>query len=410
MPRTEDAPTLPILQHGFRPFFLVGAVWAALAMALWLGMLGEVLDVPIAMDPLSWHRHELLFGYLGAIVAAFVLTAVPNWTGRKPVRGGPLLGLVLLWLTGRAAVLLGGWTGGIVAAVLDTTFPLAMAVVIAREVTAGRNWRNLPVAVALALLALACLLSHLESLGALTTDMLGDRLAIAVVAALVALIGGRIIPSFTTNWLKARGIAPLPAPFGRLDQAIMLVTALALLTWVARPEGTVAGLLLLAAGAGAALRLARWRGAASLPEPLLWVLHLGYGWLVVGLALLGLAALGLVPRATALHALTAGAFGTMTLAVMTRATLGHTGRELTADEWTVAIYLLVTTGALARLAAFWVSSAYATTLQLAGLLWGGAFLLYALRYGPMLLGPAMTRGAPERRAPRNPVTGSWSPP
>lgn len=405
--RSETSPA--VLQHGFRPFFLLGALWAALALALWLAAL-QGLTLPTALDPLAWHRHEMLFGYLAAVIAAFLFTAVPNWTGRLPVRGRPLLALVLLWVAARLAVLTGAWIGAWPGLLLDTAFPLALAVLIAREILASHNRRNLPVVALVAVLALAGFLSHLEALWALPWDALGDRMAIAAVAGLVALIGGRIVPSFTTNWLKARGIAPLPAPFDRLDQAIMLVTALALLTWVAWPEGTVPGLLLLAAGAGAALRLARWRGVASLPEPLLWVLHLGYGWLVVGLALLGLAALGLVPRATALHALTAGAFGTMTLAVMTRATLGHTGRELTADGWTVAIYLLVTSGALARLAAFWAPSAYGSALQLAGLLWGGAFLLYTLRYGPMLLAPAPTRGAPERRAPRGPITGSSSPP
>ena len=153
------------------------------------------------------------------------------------MRGRPLLSFVLLWLLGRLAVLFSGWTGSGAALVLDTAFPVALALVFAREILAGRNWRNLPVVVAVALLALADLLSHLESLRALPTDMLGDRLAIAVMAALVALIGGRITPSFTTNWLKARGAVPLPAPFGRLDGAVMVLTVLALLTWLVLAGG-----------------------------------------------------------------------------------------------------------------------------------------------------------------------------
>jgi len=358
MVRAEIARRLPVLQHGFRPFFLLGALWAALALSLWLAALAAGLDLPTAMEPLAWHRHELLFGYLVAIVAAFLFTA--------------------------------------------------LALVFAREILAGRNWRNLPVVVAVALLALADLLSHLESLRALPADMMGDRLAIAVMTALVALIGGRITPSFTTNWLKERGAVPLPAPFGRLDGAVMVLTVLALLTWLVWPEGEIPALLLLAAAAGAAVRLARWRGAATTREPLLLVLHLGYAWLALGLTLLGLAALGLLPRSAALHALTAGAFGTMTLAVMTRAALGHTGRALTADAWTTAIYAMVNLGALARLAAFWAPAAYLPSLQLAGLLWGGAFLTYALRYGPILLGPDLAPGAPVG-APGSRVTGSRSP-
>jgi uncharacterized protein involved in response to NO len=393
----------PVLQHGFRPFFLLGALWAALALFLWLGTLAGAVALPTAMDPAAWHRHEMLFGYLAAIVAAFLLTAVPNWTGRLPVRGAPLAGLVALWALGRLAVLTSGWVGAVPALVLDVAFPVVFAAVAAREVAAGGNRRNLPVVALVGLFAVADLLSHLGSLGALPAAMLGDRLAVAVVAMLVALIGGRIVPSFTTNWLKARGHATLPAPFGGLDKAALAVTAAALLAWLAAPEGVPAGLLLLAAAAGIALRLARWRGAATASEPLLLVLHLGYAWLALGLAMLGLAALGLVPRSAALHAVTAGAFGTVTLAVMTRAALGHTGRALTADGWTVAVYALVNIGALARLAAVWAPQAYMPVLDLAGLAWGGAFLLYAVRYAPVLLGPPRTGGPRAAAAPGGPT-------
>jgi uncharacterized protein involved in response to NO len=354
------------------------------ALGLWLATLGGVLTLPSALDPIAWHRHEMLFGYLPAIVAGFLLTAIPNWTGRLPVRGPSLAGLVLLWLLGRLAVLAApGWA----ALVLDVAFPATLAAVAAREVAAGANRRNLPVVGLLGLLAVADLLSHLESLRVDLPEMLGDRLAIAVGAMLVTLIGGRIVPSFTTNWLKARRITPLPAPFGRLDKAVMALTGAALLVWLAMPAGALAGALLLAAAAGTAVRLARWRSARTIAEPLLLILHVGYGWLAVGLALLGLAVLGLVPRSAGLHAVTTGAFGTMTLAVMTRAALGHTGRTLTADGWTVAVYILVTVGALVRLAAALVPVGHLAVLDAAGLAWGGAFLLYAIRYAPILLGP-----------------------
>jgi uncharacterized protein involved in response to NO len=387
-PEVERLP--PVLQHGFRPFFLLGASWAFLALTLWLAALaGAVL--PTAMEPLAWHRHEMLFGYVAAVVAGFIMTAVPNWTGHLPLRGRPLLGLVLLWLAARLAVLTGAWLGAWPGVVLDVGFVAVLAATIGREVAVGRNWRNLPVVALASLLALADLLSHLEQVLALPWDMLGDRLAIAAVAGLVALIGGRITPSFTTNWLKARKAAVLPAPVGRLDAAILLLTALALLAWLLRPESVAAGLLLLGAGSGAAARLARWRGAATLREPLLLVLHVGGAWLALALALLGLAALGLTPRSAALHAMTAGAFGTMTLAVMTRATLGHTGRALTADGWTTALFVLVNVGAAARVLAALVPAVYLPALHLAGLAWGGAFLVFVVRYGPMLLGPRVAR-------------------
>lgn len=388
--RSETSPA--VLQHGFRPFFLLGALWAALALALWLAAL-QGLTLPTALDPLAWHRHEMLFGYLAAVIAAFLFTAVPNWTGRLPVRGRPLLALVLLWVAARLAVLTGAWIGPWPGLLLDTAFPLALAVLIAREILASHNRRNLPVVALVAVLALAGFLSHLEALWALPWDALGDRMAIAAVAGLVALIGGRIVPSFTTNWLKARKAAALPTPAGRPDVAVLALTAAALIAWLLGPGSEVAGLLLVAAAVGTAWRMARWRGAATTPEPLLLVLHLGYAWLALGLLLLGLAALDLVPRTAALHALTAGAFGTMTLAVMTRATLGHTGRALTADRWTAGIFVLVVLGALARVLAALLPAAATSVLDLAGLLWGGAFLLYALRYGPMLLGPRPTARA-----------------
>jgi uncharacterized protein involved in response to NO len=351
-------------------------------------VLAGALDLPTALDPLAWHRHEMLFGYLAAVIAAFLLTAVPNWTGGLPVRGTPLLALVVLWLAARLAVLTGGIIGPWPGAVLDVGFLAALALLLAREIIASGNRRNLPVVLLVGLLALADLLSHLEAILGLPWDALGDRVAIAVVSLLVALIGGRIVPSFTTNWFKARRIVPLPPPpMGRLDMGVLALTALALLVWLVPIESPAAGILLLTAAAGTGLRLARWRGTATLAEPLLAILHLGYAWLALGLGLLGLAALGVLPRAAALHALTAGAFGTMTLAVMTRAALGHTGRALSADRWTVAIFALVTLGALARVLAGLVPIAYLPGLYLAGFTWAGAFLLYSLRYAPVLFGP-----------------------
>ena len=311
---------------------------------------------------------------------------MPNWTGRLPVRGAPLAGLVLLWVLGRAAVFTSGMVGGWTALVVDVAFPVAVAGLAAREIVSGGNRRNLPVVALVGLFALGSFVSHLESLGVLATAMLGDRIAIAVGAMLIGLIGGRIVPSFTTNWLKARKATILPAPFGRLDQVVMVLMGAALGLWLVLPEGSLTGALLLAAAAGTALRLARWRGLATTAEPLLLVLHLGYAWLALGLALLGLAALDTVPRSTALHALTTGAFGTMTLAVMTRAALGHTGRALEADAWTVAIYVLVSLGALVRvLAGLLPAATILPALLAAAFGWGGAFLLYALRYAPILL-------------------------
>ena len=377
-----------MLRAGFRPFFLMGSVWAVVAITLWLSMLAGLLDTPGAMDPVAWHQHGMLFGFASAIIAGFILTAIPNWTGRLPVAGGGLAALALLWLAGRVALFLDDVIGAQAAALIDAAFLFTLAGLIAREIIMGKNWRNLPPALLITLLAIANGLFHLEGLGVLILDELGTRLGIAAIAMLIGLIGGRVVPSFTRNWLVKRQAASLPAPFERLDKLALLLLALALLAWVAAPESLPSGVLLTAAGGALALRLSRWCWFRCLAEPLVLILHIGYGWLAFGIGLLGLA--NLVPALgdlAALHALTTGAFGTMMLAVMTRASLGHSGRPLTANRATVTIYGMVTVGAIGRV----VSPLFQGQewLAAAGLFWAGAFLLFALVYGPMLLG--MTR-------------------
>lgn len=374
-----------ILQNGFRPFFLGGALYAALALWLWMAMLTGGLVLPAAFDPLAWHQHEMLFGYVAAVVAGFVLTAVPNWTGRLPIRGVPLAMLFGLWLAGRIAVACSAWLGAPLAALVDVAFLACMSGLVLREIAAGRNWRNLPVATALALLALANALAHLEPAAGLATGSIGHRLGIAVVLTLIGLIGGRVVPSFTRNWLAKRDAAP-PAPFGTPDKVALLALVIALLAWVIRPDAAVAGWLLVLAGVVHAVRLARWRGWRTTAEPLVLILHVGYAWLPLGLLLLGAQiALPGLGQLAALHALTAGAFGTMTLAIMTRASLGHTGRPLTAGGWTVAIYLAVVAGALLRVLSPLFQD-YRAALIAAAILWSGAFVLFAVVYGPMLSG------------------------
>jgi uncharacterized protein involved in response to NO len=317
-------------------------------------------------------------------MAGFLLTAVPNWTGRMPLQGLPLAGLAALWLAGRAAVAFSAWTGPLAAAALDLAFLAALLGAIGREVLAGRNWRNLPVCLALATLLLANALTHLDAIGLAATGPAGIRLGTVVPIALITLVGGRIVPSFTSNWLRKRGETRLPAPFGRFDQVALAVTLASLVGWTMAPGNRLTAVALLAAGLANALRLARWRGQRTLAEPLVAVLHLGYAWIPVGLFLTGLGAWSpdLVPPVAGLHALTAGAIGTMTLAVMTRATLGHTGRALTADRGTLGIYVCVSLGALFRVVAPFAPDL--PMLSVSAVLWAGAFLLFAAVYGPLL--------------------------
>lgn len=380
---------LALFSAGFRPFFLLSALWSALALPVWLSVYTGQAVLPSALAPVVWHVHEMIYGYALATVAGFLLTAIPNWTGRLPVRGAPLAILAGLWLAGRIAVLFSGTLGATTAAFADLAFPLAFAAVVARELIAGRNWKNLPMLVALAFLFSGNLMVHLQILGMASTAELGNRLGLATILMLIALVGGRIVPSFTRNWLaKARPKGRLPAPIGRFDLAALLVTGAGLAAWVIAPAGYATPWFALAAGLAAAARLSRWCGLATLREPLVFILHLGYGWLALGLLLLGFNGLHpLLPSTTALHALTAGAIGTMTLAVMTRATLGHSGQALVAGRGTQAIYALVILAALLRLAAPLAGADAMNLTWVAGAAWSGAFGLFALVYGSLLLRP-----------------------
>ncbi len=378
----------PLLTAGFRPFFLAAATWSALSLGVWLSLLSGQFDLPSRFDPLSWHIHEMLFGFAMAAVGGFLLTAIPNWTNRPPVAGTPLAVLAGLWLLGRIAcatsALLPGWL--VVAA--DLAFPAMLEAVAARELFTVGNKRNYPLLAPVAVLAIANLLSHLQVLGVDVPIGLGWRLAIAVIIALISVIGGRIIPTFTRNWLSAHGITPVPPPADMLDRIALGTLHAAMLLWAFLPGWRPLGVLLLIAAALHCVRLVRWRGVATASEPLLLVLHIGYLWLVIGVTLLGLSMLtDAVPVAGAVHALTAGAMGTMIVAVMTRATLGHTGRALHANTATGLIYALVSAAAVLRIIAAWTIDAQMDLLQAATLGWVAAFLLFLAEYGPMLLAP-----------------------
>jgi len=377
----------PVLRGGFRPFFFLGALWAVMVVALWVAAMAGAITLPTALDPLAWHRHEMLFGYLAAVIAGFLLTAIPNWTGRLPVAGPALAALVSLWVAARLAMLFSAWTGAVLAVLLDVGFLLVLASLCAREVIIARN-RNVPVVGAVLLLALASGVDHAEALGVIATDGFGWRAGFSLVLLLITLIGGRIIPSFTTNWLKKHGQSRHPSQPSAFDAIVIAATALALCCWIFAIGPGWTAPLLIAAGLLQLARLARWSGLRTVADPLVFVLHLSYAWLPLGLILLGMSLLvPTQPASSALHALAAGAMASMTLAVMTRATLGHTGRDLHAGVGTTTIYLLVTVGAALRVAAPWLPFDYLLLIQLSGALWAGAFLLFLAIYGPMLLGP-----------------------
>ena len=380
--------TLPVLlSRGFRPFFLGAALWAAIALALWLAMLTTSFAVPTRFEPLQWHIHEMLFGFVLATVAGFLLTAIPEWTGREPVTGGLLGTLCGLWLLGRIDTLFCGLIPLGLAIGADIAFPVALAVVVAREIIASGQRARRPMIVPVIALTLAQLLMDLggeAGIGDLADY--GWRLGLAAILILISVIGGRIVPTFTRNWLMRRGQLRVPPTAGIVDRAALGVLHTALIAWVLFPESRLAGVALFAGAAINLWRLSRWHGVATRAEPLLFVLHVGYAWLVVGIAALGVATWDpTFPLSAAIHALTVGAIGTMILAVMTRATRGHTGRELAADGPTALIYVFVVLAAGARIVAAFAAHAQVDWLLAAGALWICAFGLFASCYAPLLL-------------------------
>lgn len=376
--RKYEGPAL--FSMGFRPFFLSAALWAALSVPIWIASyLGWLPSVTR-----DWHVHEMLFGYLASVIAGFLLTAVPNWTGRLPVAGASLAALFSLWAAGRVAMLAA--PDSVFSSAIDSAFLFALAAIIAREVIAGRNVRNLPVCVLVLTLGVANVLTHLRPFSP-ELALIGERIGLGVVAMLVTLIGGRIIPSFTRNWMAKNAVKPEPAAADRFDVAVLLATGFALAAWIVAPASALAGASLAIAGAGGLARLARWRGWTTIGEPLVAILHVGYAWFGAALLLLAGAVFfpTLIPPSAGIHALTAGGFGVMTLAVMTRATRGHTGHALSADRATQAIYVLINLGAALRVASALVPAASALLLALAAIGWSGAFALFVLVYGPFLV-------------------------
>ncbi|MCC7048997.1 MAG: NnrS family protein [Alphaproteobacteria bacterium] len=377
----------PVLGYGFRPFFALAGLYAASVIPLWVLMwLGRLSFAP-ALAPVHWHAHEMLFGFAAAALGGFLLTAVPNWTGQGPIRGRALLILTATWIAGRVAMWLSGMLNPVLVAAIDLAFLPMLAAFQAPGIVARSARRNgVFIAILLGLFG-ANLAIHLEAIGLADGARWGIRLALGILVLAVTLVGGRIVPAFTQGGLKAQGIPTAITPLPRLDLAAIASVALMVLTEAAAAPDMVVGAFAALAALAALARLLRWHGHRTLRWPLLWVLQLGMAWMVVGLALKAAALFDLLPEAMALHALGAGAIGTMILAVMTRATLGHTGRELVAVPGSAIAYLAVSAGALLRvLAAAMPDAAVALTVA-AGLLWAAGFAVFLWLYGGMLLRP-----------------------
>lgn len=390
-PENPHAEGLAVFTMGFRPFFLMGSLWAVAAMALWLMSLSGALALPTVFDPVSWHSHELLFGYLSAILAGFLLTAVPSWTGRPALTGGTLASLAMLWVVGRVAVVMSEMLPAGLVAVVDLAFPICLVGFVLREITTAGNWRNLIIVAMMIAFIVGNALFHYEAAqGVYAAQGYGARLGLAAAIMMVAVVGGRITPAFTRNWLSQQGSPVIPAPpMQTFDKVSLLVLLIALVSWVWGPEHPIVGGLLVGAGGLHLARLSRWAGHRTLRQPLVAVLHLAYLFLPLGAVALGVSILapGLIGPADAQHFWMAGAIGLMTLAVMTRATLGHSGRALHANAGTLVIFAAIVVAVAARLFA-----GIAPTLMytVSGAAWMTAFGGFALIYGPMLLGRKIT--------------------
>ncbi len=381
-----------IFSYGFRPFFLAAGLWAVAAMALWIGALISGWDVGGSYGGPYWHAHEMLFGYSSAALAGFLLTAVPNWTGRLPVSGTPLIVLFALWCAGRLVLLAPDLLGLPLSIATDSAFLPLLLAICAREIIAGRKWKDLKILAGILALALANIGFHALIAWGGDAD-LANRLAVGAYVMLISIMGGRVVPSFTRNWLVKRHSIDLPQPYDRFDSVALLAGLGALLVWVALPLTLWAALACIIAAGLHAFRLYRWRGWQCWDEKLVLVLHLGYAFVPAGFLAISAAQIGWIEPAAALHVFTVGAIGVMTLAIMSRATRGHTGLPLEASRLTAVSYAALILAALLRpLTSVWPELA-SELLSASGLCWIIAFGLYVVEYGPVLLRRRRERGA-----------------
>ena len=374
----------PVLGYGFRPFFILGALYSITSLLIWGGFYAGVVMPPLFMfDPVSWHAHEMIFGYTLAIVAGFLLTAVANWTDSAPVRGFHLLGLCLLWLAGRVVMNFDLGFPDVAVLAFEGAFILTLAFSLSLPLFKTWDKRNFVFLVLLSIL-LACDLVFL-----ITKDRTSLYVAAMIIVTMISLIGGRIIPAFTVDALEERGEEAHETPQGKLDvlAILSLVLIILALVFVKQEKAILAGTAFLATIIHV-LRLRRYHTLRILNDPMVWILHVGYSWVILGLFLTGLAALGFLPFSIALHAFTAGAIGSMTLGMMCRVTLGHTGRDKIATSLTKLSFFMMQGAAIMRVFGLMIAPDYSIEWIIgSATLWILCFALYILIYAPMLWKP-----------------------
>ncbi len=390
-PKIYYGPTL--LSYGFRPFFLLALVFGATVIPLWLSIYMGTIQLNGSFSAIDWHIHEMLFGYAAAVICGFLFTAIPNWTGRMPVQGWPLGLLVGLWIAGRFAMAgTGGARPAIIIMVVDNAFLFAVCAVVVIEIIAGRNWRNLKVVIPVIMFLAANITFHIEVITQGTSEY-GRRFGFAVVIFLITLIGGRIIPSFTRNWLAKTNPGRLPVPFNRFDAICLLASVTALTVWVITPETPITGWLLGAAALLHTVRLLRWCGYRTVRSPILLILHIAYTFIP-----LGLATLAANQQTAGLHLLGIGAIGGMTTAVIIRASLGHTGRALYISPILILAFTLIMLAAIIRSSIPDFEIIGLSGLEITAILWSIGFIIMVAKVGPWLC-----RKKVSPRSPNKPV-------
>lgn len=383
--------TGPVLfSYGFRPFFFGAALWAIIGMALWIAVLSGHAEVAVTYDSTAWHAHEMLFGFASAVLTGYLMTSVPNWSGHFPVSGWPLALLFALWCAGRAALATIDIIGVGPAIAIDAVFLPVIALLCGREIVSGRKWKDLRLVGILIALCAANIGFHAAVLSGTETGY-SSRSAVALYTVLIAMVGGRMVPSFTRSALKARGGGTLPAPFGAVDRLAIALTLPALAGWVLLPVSRLTAVLALMAAAAQTTRVVRWHGWRVGGDPIALSLHAAYTFIPLGLAGISLAALGEVPESAALHGLTVGAIGGMMLSVMMRATRGHTGKAVRGSWISALSNGGLFAAALLRILAGLLPDQAPLCYTLAGLGWVFAFGLFVIEYGPLL---AFTRRTP----------------
>lgn len=385
-PPAPPAHVKPVLAKGFRLFFLLASSFAALIVPVWLLALGGVIHPGGALDAVTWHAHEMVFGFAVAVIAGFLLTAVTNWTQRETAAGAPLAGLAGLWLAGRLAFAFGAHLPAPLVAVVDLAFLPALAFAVGRPIVLTKNHRNLVMLGVLVALWLANLAIHLDALGALPgLRRRGALVGVDVILLVILVMAGRVFPMFTRNATRVQSIRSIPA----LDAASVAAMLAVVVCDAAALDAPVAPIAAAVAAVLAAARTLHWGARHGLRLPLVWILHVGYAWIPLGLALRAVSALTTrVPASAATHALTVGAIGAVTLGMMARVSLGHTGRPLDPPRPVVVAFVLVTLAALVRVVAPIASLAwYPTSLQVVGALWTLAFGAFVVVYAPILVAP-----------------------